>query len=162
MHFTPTQQATIKAYVLADPVLGPLTSGPGTDYGFIANTLAAYASPTVLAWKTSVPAIVSDDAPSYSTFDTIAAGKRDSWGFFLAQTRDFTRKKVRDWITDVWGAAIANSNAEKILQAGTENMRVVEVILGGTDATTGTVTAKKRDYVGSIDLSEIALMFNPQ
>lgn len=159
---TPEQKAVVKAYVLADQVLAPYTSGPGTDYGFIANALAAYASPPVLAWKTSVPAVVSDDAPSYSTFDSIAAGKRDSWGFFLAQTRDFTRKKVRDWVVDVWGAATAGSNAEKILQAATEDMRVVEVVLGGTDKTTGTVTAKDRTYVGSIDLTEVASIFNAQ
>ncbi len=159
---TPEQKAVVKAYVLADTVLAPYTSGQGTDYGLIANALAAYASPPVLAWRTSVPAVVSDDAPSYSTFDSIAAGKRDSWGFFLAQTRDFTRKKVRDWVVDVWGAATAGSNAEKILQAGTENMRVVEVVLGGTDKTTGTVTAKDRTYVGSIDLTEVASIFNAQ
>ncbi len=162
MHFTPAQQATIKAYVLADPTLLPLTSGPGTDYGVIANTLSAYTNPTAMAWMTSVPAVVSDDAPSYSTFDNIVAGKRDSWGFFLAQTRDFTRKKTRDWIVDVWGAALAASNAEAILLAGTEKMRVIEVVLGGTDKTTGTVTAKTRNYAGSIDLTEIALIFNAQ
>ena len=159
---TPEQKAVVKAYVLADPVLVTYTSGPGTDYGFIASALAAYASPPELAWKTSVPAVVSDDAPSYSTFDSIAAGKRDSWGFFLAQTRDFTRKKVRDWVVDVWGSATAGSNAEKILQAATENMRVIEVVLGGTDKTTGTVTAKDRTYVGSIDLAEVASIFNAQ
>lgn len=159
---TPEQKAVVKAYVLTDQVLAPYTSGPGTDYGFIANALAAYASPPVLAWKTSVPAVVSDDAPSYSTFDSISAGKRDSWGFFLAQTRDFTRKKVRDWVVDVWGSATAGSNAEKILQAATEDMRVVEVVLGGTDKTTGTVTAKDRTYVGSIDLTEVASIFNAQ
>lgn len=159
---TPEQKAIVKAYVLADPVLAPHTSGPETDYGLIANALAEYASPPVLAWRTSVPAVVSDDAPSYSTFDSIAAGKRDSWGFFLAQTRDFTRKKVRDWVVDVWGSATAGSNAEKILQAATENMRVVEVVLGGTDKTTGTVTAKDRAYVGSIDLTEVASIFNAQ
>ncbi len=160
MHFTDEQKATIKAYVLADPVLAPVSSGPTTDYGLIANTLAAYANPVSKAWIPSVPPVVSDDAPSYSTFDSIAAGKRDSWGFFLAQTRDFTRKKVRDWIVDVWGAAILDSNSEKILLAGTENMRVIEVILGGTDKTTGTVTAKTRNYVGSIDLLDIANIFN--
>jgi hypothetical protein len=160
MSLTPAQQATIKTYVLADPVLAPLTSGPGTDYGTIALTLDAYSSPANMAWVTNVPAVVSDDAPSYSTFDSIAAGKRDSWGFFLAQTRDFTRKKVRDWVVDVWGAATAGSNAEAILQAGTEKMRVVEVVLGGTVKTTGTVSATTRNYVGGITLPEIAAIFN--
>jgi len=162
MHFPPAQQAIIKAYVLADPILAPLTSGPGTDYGFIANTLAAYASPAVLAWSTSVASTTSDDAPDYSTFDALAAGKRDSWGFFLRNTRDFTRNKTRKWITDIWGNATAASNSEAILLSGTENARVIEVVLGGTTKTTGTVSAMARNYVGSIDLLEIAAIFNVQ
>jgi hypothetical protein len=160
MRFTPAQQAAIKTYVLADPVLAPLTSGDGTDYGFVASTLSGYPISPVLAWSTNVPSVVSDDAPSYATFDSIVAGKRDSWGFFLANPRDFTRKKVRDWVVDVWGAATAASNAEAILKAGTENMRVIEVVLGGVDKTTGTVTAKTRSYVGGIDLAEVAGLFN--
>ncbi len=158
--FTPAQLVTLKAYIMADPVLAPLTSGAGTDYGLIATTLDAYATPTVLAWMTNVPAVVSDDAPSYSTFDSIVAGKRDSWGFFLANPRDFTRNKVRSWITDVWGAATASSNSEAILQAGTEKARVVEVALGGATKTTGTVTALARNYVGGISLTDVAGMFN--
>ena len=165
MHFTPEQKATIKAYVLADPVLLPMTSGPTTDYGFIANTLAAYASPVVLAWVNNVSPSVVDDAPDYSTFDSIAAGKRDSWGFFLRSSRDFARNKTRKWITDIWGATLVTPttlNSDAILLSGTENARVIEVVLGGTTKTTGAVSAMARNYVGSIDLLEIAAIFNVQ
>lgn len=156
---TPQQLATLKAYILADPVLGPLTSGPGTDRVAIANAMSAVALPNVLSWRTSVPSTDADDAPSYSAFDSIVPGKRDSWGFFLNFPRDFTRKKVRDWVVDVWGAATANSNAEAILLAGTEKALRVEVVLGGTNRTTGTVTAMNRTYVGALDLAHVVDMF---
>jgi hypothetical protein len=161
MALNPAQTATVKAYILADPVLGPLTSGTGTDYGAIALALSATAAPATLAWKPSVPAADSDDAPDMSTFDALTAGKRDSWALFLGQTtRDFTRNKVRKWITDVWGNATAASNAESVLLAGTENAKRVEVVLGGTTRTTGTVSALARNYVGDVSLPEIAAMFN--
>lgn len=103
---------------------------------------------------------MSDDAPDYSTFDSLAAGKRDSWGFFLQNTRDFTRNKTRKWITDIWGPANAASNAEAILLSGTEKARVIEVVLGSSVKTTGTVSAIARNYVGSIDLLEVGLILN--
>jgi hypothetical protein len=160
MALTAAQTATLKAFILADPLLGPKTSGPGTDYGFIADYLTDFASPVQLAWRIDVPPADSDDAPSYSSFDTIAAGKRDSWGFFLGHPRNYTRNKVRTWVTDVWGNATAGSNAESILQAATEKARRVEVALGGSTKTTGTVSALDRNYVGTVSLSEIAAMFN--
>lgn len=107
------------------------------------------------AWRTNVPAIESDDAPDYSTFDALAAGKRDSWALFLGFPRDFTRNKVRKWITDVWGSATAASNAENILKAGVEKAQRGEVVFGGTPAATGTVTATKRTLVGTISNENI-------
>jgi len=161
-NLTNQQKTTLKAYILADPVLGPLTSGESTDFGAISDALSAKASPTVLAWKTSVSPADADDAPSYAAFDSIAAGKRESWGFFLRFSRDFTRKKVRDWIVDVWGNATAGTNAEAILLAGTENATRAEVALGGTSRTTGAVTALVRNYIGGITIEDVGSMFLPQ
>ena len=159
---TPAQLATLKAYILADPILAPKTSGDGTDYGFISDALSAPKSPAKLAWRTNVQPNEADDAPDYSVFDGFTQGKRDSWGFFLRAQRDYTRQKTRKWVTDVWGAAAAGSNAEAILLAGTENATVAEVAIGGTDRTTGSVTALQRNYIGGVSLSEVAGMFNAQ
>lgn len=54
MAFTPAQAATLKAYILADPVMGPLTSGPGTDYSRIADLMSAPASPAFTVWRPAV------------------------------------------------------------------------------------------------------------
>ena len=160
MALTPAQQATLKAYILSQQDLSPLTSGPGTDYAAIANALNANASPQTLAWRTAVPPTDSDDAPSYATFDSIAAGKRDSWGFFLAFPRNYTRNKVRAWVTDVGGNATAGSNAEAILRAATVKATRAEVALGGGTKTTGTVSALDRNWEGTISISDIGDMFN--
>lgn len=157
---TRAQKTTLKAYILNQPDLAPLTSGPGTDYAGIADALNANANPVTLAWRTAVPPTDSDDAPSYTSFDTIAAGKRDSWGFFLAFPRDFTRNKVRTWVTDVWGNATAGSNAEAILQAGTVKATRAEVALGGNTRTTGTVSALSRNWEGTLSIADIGDMFN--
>ena len=155
MALTNAQKALVKTYILADPVLSTKVSGPGTDYGFIAATLSSAASPVVKAWKTAVPASDSDEGVDYSTFDTLVAGKRDSWRFFLAFSRDFTKVKVRKWITDVFGNATAGSNAEAILNAGVENAKLVETIIGGDVRTTGTVSAIARNFVGTVSIEEV-------
>jgi len=128
------------------------------------NALAEYingkANPVVKAWRTSLPTNDADDAPDYSTYDSLVPGKRDSWNLFLRTNRDLTRTKVRKWITDVWGNATANSNAEAILLAGTENATRAEVLMGGTDATTGTVTASKRNWVGTVGVTELSGALN--
>ena len=49
--------------------------------------------PLMPGWITNQPEANSDDAPDYSTFDTIRAGKRESWGFFLAR-HAISRNKV--------------------------------------------------------------------
>lgn len=122
--------------------------------------LDAEAVPTVKAWITAQPITDTDDAPDYSTFDSLVAGKRDSWGFFLRQPRDFSRNKVRKWVTDIWGAATANSNAEAILLAATRKATNCELIFGGNDATTGTVTAKKLTFEGGASIEDIGRALN--
>lgn len=155
-HFTNAQLQTIKTAINADPALAsqPMTSAGALA---IAVELNKTASPVTLAWRTAVPPQDSDEAPAYTAFDSIVAGKRDSWGYFLGYPRNFGKNKVRNWIVDVWGSATAGSNAEAILQAGTENAKRIEVILGGTTKTTGTVSALDRNYAGTIDSEHVQL-----
>jgi hypothetical protein len=153
---TPAQLATLKAAILADPALAAISNGPGTDYPAIAAAFNADATPTTLAWRTGVPASDSDDAPDMSTFDALTAGKRDSWALFLGQPqRDFSRNKVRKWITDIWGNATAGTNAEAILLAGTEKASRAEVLFGGATKTTGTVSALDRVWQGEVTITDV-------
>jgi hypothetical protein len=153
MALTTQQKATLKTYILSDPVLGPKATA--LDYDAIANALNAQAPGPVKAWLTSVTPEMMDDAPDYSTFDSIAAGKRDSWGFLLARSRDFTRNKTRKWVTDIWGNATAGSNAEAILLTGTVNCTLAESVIGGATKTTNNVSAIDRGFIGTISVFDI-------
>lgn len=126
----------------------------------LANWCNAAANPAQLAWRTSVAPQDADEAADWTTFDSISAGKRDSWSFFLNFPRDYSKNKVRKWITDVWGNATAGSNAEAILFAGTENATNGELIFGGAFKTTGTVTALSRNFNGEIGLTELSQSLN--
>lgn len=104
-------------------------------------------TPQTLAWGTAVSKSIVDEAPSYTSYDTLSTGKRDSWTRFLdAPSRDFTKNKIRNWVVDVWGNATAGSNAEAILQAATRDSTNAQFALGGTSRTTGTVTALDLAY----------------
>lgn len=150
---TPAQLPTLKAAILAetDPTFVALRNGGAT--GAMADWYNVESATS--AWSTSVAPTTTDDAPDYGTFDTIVAGKRDSWGFFLAFTRDFSRGKVRKWVTDVWGNATAGSNAEAILQAGTRKALRGEMLFGGSVAATGTVSATKLNWQGTISNEDV-------
>lgn len=159
MALTPSQLATLKAYILGQGDLAPLATGPTTDRAALAEALNLAAAPVTKAWRTSVGQIEVDEASNWTAFDALTAGKRDSWKMFLNFPRDFSRNKVRSWITDVWGSATANSNSEKLLQAGTENASRAEVVLGGTTKTTGTVGALDRSWIGTVTIDDIAQMW---
>lgn len=155
---TPEQRTVLAAAIRANPATAQLCIDRNDSA--IKAWLDAYASPVTKAWITAQPIADSDDAPDYSTFDALVAGKRDSWGFFLRQPRDFTRSKVRKWVTDIWGAATAGSNAEAILLAATRKTTNCELIFGGTDSTTGTVTAKKLVFEGSASSEDVGRALN--
>ena len=155
MALTKAQRTTLKAAILADPVLAPLTSGPTTDLVALQIALNSDKSPAVKAWVESVSPETTDEACNWAQFDTIVAGKRDSWAFFLQRTRNFSRAKVRSWVTDVWGAATAGSNAEAILLVAIENASVAESIIGGATRTTGTVSGIARAFLGELSLQDV-------
>jgi len=160
-NLTNGQITTLKTWVVAsvDPVVVDLRTRGATFE--LAQFFNEKALPAVSGWREIVAEADADEAPDYSTFDTLAAGKRDSWGFFLARPRNFSKNKVRKWITDVWGNATAGSNSEVILQAGVENITVAQNIIGGTVRTTGTVSALARNYVGLVTQDECAKILAP-
>lgn len=103
-------------------------------------------TPEVLAWSTSAPASAARRAPVYTTYDSLVQGKRDSWLLFLADSQDYTKAKIRNWVTDVWGPAVGGSNGEAILLAGTLGATNLQHALGGTVRSTGAVSALDLTY----------------
>lgn len=157
MALTQTQAATLKAAILAETAPSFVEARTRGDDGFLAAFFNAPASPTLLAWRTAATARDLDEGADYSAFDSVQAGKRDAWALFLMYgPRDLTRQKARKVITDVWGNATAGSVAEAILQAGSRAATRGEKALGGNSpATTGTVTALRLTFEGSITSQDI-------
>lgn len=136
---TAPQLATVCTAVKANPTAN--AARIAGDTVALMAWLNGARTPAVAAWYTAAPGALIEQAPSYTTYDSVVAGKRDSWVMFLRNDRDFTRAKTRNWVVDVWGAAIAASNAEAVLLAGTFNATNTQHSLGGTTRTTGTVSA---------------------
>lgn len=153
---TAAQRQTLKTYILAQPDFSTWLSN-GQD-NMIRAAMNLDANPVVLAWRTSVEPQSIDEAATYTAYDSLLAGKRDSWRILLSYPRDFTKNKVRNWITDVWGAATAGSNSESVLLSGTENASRAEAVFGGATKTTGTVSAIDRAWIGDLTDADIALI----
>lgn len=154
---TPAQLQTLKAAIAAETDVNFVALRNSGATGAMADFYNVAATPAQKAWRTSVPPEVADAAPSYIAFDSIVAGKRDSWGFFLKYPRDFTVNKIRNWVTDVWGVATASSNAELILQAGQRDATRGELLFASRTKTTGTVSGLDLSFVGSVTNNDIVM-----
>jgi len=151
-HLTETQITTLRAAVFAVPVAAAMVAAgnvPGLQGWCNGNSGSK-------RWLPAADMLAVEEAPSYTTYDTLAQGKRDSWMLFLRNPRDFGRPAVRKWATDIWGTATAGSNGEAVLQAGTVNATRAQVALGGALETSGTVAAYDTDYEEDIDVTDAA------
>jgi hypothetical protein len=158
-NLTPAQLATVCTACKAAPACDALrVSGQAAD---LLGWLNAVRTPETLAWYKSAPVEMIESAPSYTTYDSLTQGKRDSWLVLLHNPRDFTRVVIRNWVVDVWGNATANSNAEKVLQAATFPASNVQNALGGTLRTTGTVSALALTFFGSANQDDANVVANP-
>jgi hypothetical protein len=156
MALTTQQRATLLAAIKADPVAGPMRAA-GDGYSL---ELWCNAASSTQAWRSAVPAQSVDEAATYTTYDSLVQGKRDSWAIFLMFPRDFTKSKIRGWVTDVWGSATLNSISEAILIAGTEAATNAQAAIGGTARSTGTVTAINRNFSEAVTTAEVAYLIS--
>lgn len=147
MALTTKQLTTLRAAVFATPAAAALLSA-GNVVGLMDW---CNANSGQKRWLPAADPLSVEEAPSYTSYDSLMQGKRDSWMVFLRNARDFGRNKVRSWVTDIWGNATAGSNAESVLQSGTVNATNAQVALGGQSKTTGTVTAVDTSFEGDVD-----------
>ncbi len=148
---TLSQRTTLRTAIQAD--------GTANGYLLAGDTISLRAwlnaASATVAWIVAQPPGATDEACNWVAFDTLSAGKRDSWGFFVALTRNFSKNKVRKWITDVWGAATGGSDAAAILLAATEFATAAQNILGGTVRVTDSVSALDRTYIAQVDQEDV-------
>jgi hypothetical protein len=158
MPLTTQQLQTLKAAILAETDATFVSYRDNGQTPLMVAWLNGTKTPVVKAWRTDVPPQDTDEATPWTAFDALSAGKRESWNVaFMRFPRNYARNAVRKWVTDVWGAATAGSNAETILtNAGLRNITRAEAIIGGTTtATTNAVTALKLDWEGPLTDADV-------
>lgn len=178
---TTQQQAALKAYVLADPVLSLLA--PGWDNAdTIAQAFKKTATPTFLVWRSDTPTKDIRNAITFSAYTPNDAA--DNTATFtnralLAQTKQINlqimlqgvdrldctgaqvRADLRDAViqlpTGTGGAMVAAGGASgsNVLNACTRPANILEKVLAGASSTTGTVTANMLGFEGSVSGPEV-------
>lgn len=112
---------------------------------------------SVDAWHNAMGKQDLFEAMDITKFDGLTAGKRDAWRLLLEFAPiDFTRQKLRKAVQDAWG----NTDSVAVLQDCRRKATRGEAYLGGNDATTNTVTAKKLNYTGSVSLDDVSNALN--
>lgn len=109
------------------------------------------------AWNMRMTSQALFEDSDITKFDGLSAGKRDAWRMMLDfGPIDCTRQKNRKAIQDVWG----NTDSIPILQDCRRKATRAEIYLGGSSATTNTVTALKLNWEGRIDVYELSVALN--
>jgi len=153
--FSNAQLVTLKNAINAETDVTFVSLRTAGATGAMAEWYNGAISPVQKVWNTATPAAVIDEASNWTAFDTLSQGKRDSWAFFFNFPRDFTRGKVRSWVTDVWGSATGGSDSEKILLAAQRDAKRGEIVFGGTTRTTGTASALELNWAGSMRSEDV-------
>lgn len=109
------------------------------------------------AWADVVEKSTLFEATNIAKFDNLTAGKRDAWQLVIDNAPiDGSRNKMRSAVVDIWGT----SDSVAILQDMRRKATRGEAYLGGSSATTNTVTALKLKYVGGLSIDDIATALN--
>jgi hypothetical protein len=154
MALTSAQTATLAADIAARPELQPFVQS-GQD-NKITEFYNGIASPVTMGWLRAASARQIFDATNINLYDGVAAGKRDAWRMLMDfEPCDFGLQNKRNVVQDVWSAQ-NQTQRDAILTKLTESLRYIEVLLGGTNDTTGGVTALRRNYVGTITDADVA------
>lgn len=109
------------------------------------------------AWNARMDSADVFEATTIAKFDNLTAGKRDAWKLIIENAPiDCSRNKMRKAAEDIWGAA----DSVAVLQAMTRKATRGEAYIGGTLATTNTVTALKLNFSGYLSHTEISQSLN--
>lgn len=163
MTLTTQQYATVKAYILADPVLGPKTSGPGTDYNGIASAMSQPFVPAFTVWRTSVTRaeIQNDDGFNWTLVDNLSTNSKYriwDWMFGIDGTINPSKPNIRAGIAATWTGTQALVAVQNVaLSHCKRSANVVEKVLAtgtGTDADPATM-----GYEGYLTLHDVRVMF---
>lgn len=152
---TNTQKTTLAAALRAETNQGVIDAVAISNITFLVEWCNGESATD--AWNTAVSGSKLFEDTDVTKFDGLTAGKRDAWRLMLDFSPiDMSRAKNRRAVQDVWG----NTDSVPILQDMRRKATRGEAYLGGSSATTNTVTALKLNYVGSLSIDDIATALN--
>ena len=157
------QLGKIKTAILADPVLAPLTSGPGTDFNSVMLAMNAAASPAFVVWRTSVTRAEyqDDDNFDWTVVDNLSTGSKYriwEWMFGTTGAINPSKPKIRAGIAACWvGNAGLVAVEAAILARSKRNATRVEKLF--TTGTGSTAVPAVLTFEGSVSINEIAELF---
>lgn len=172
MSFSSAQLQTLKAAILADPALVPLTSGPTTDFNGLITAMGADAAPDFWVYKTSLSRHDILTAPSVdnTTFTwggstggyiNRSQGERDAFREMFNSTGSVnpSQANIQAAFADIFSGAGAGATANRAHIAAmsrrkanrTERVFVTGV---GSSASPGVLVVE-----GNITLSDVLAMF---
>ena len=152
---TNTQKTTLAAALRAETNQGVIDAVAISNITFLVEWCNGESATD--AWNTAVSGSQLFEDTDVTKFDGLTAGKRDAWRLMLDFSPiDMSRAKNRRTVQDVWG----NTDSVPILQDMRRKATRGEAYLGGSSATTNTVTALKLNYVGSLSIDDIATALN--
>lgn len=178
---TPAQQAIVKAYILADPVMSAKPQNGDGDYE-IAELFNAQSSPSFMVWSKNVPVQDIYDAIDWSKYTPVDAADPtvlQTNRLLIIQTKqmnlqnmlqgretiDASKTKIRAGLRDAVIAIPAGASGAAVVAGGASgatvlatcqrNALLIEKILSTTTATTGSTTANLLDYVGQISYQDV-------
>jgi hypothetical protein len=136
---TPSQQATLKAYIAADPILSAQPMTMGGAY-FIAEVLNAIASPAFIVWKTNVPIADTGQAfngAEWAGMTTANHTRLQTVAQYLAQGYSAALSDIRAMFNDIWSGAGGTITRANLLALWKRSALLGEKVLAtgaGSDA----------------------------
>jgi hypothetical protein len=108
-------------------------------------------------WKPSVSRQTLFDAMNLSAYDSIAAGKRETWAFVMDQAPvDATKQNLRDGIVDVFPQTDALTMLEVCLEDATHGQLIFDAVEAVTAGKTGLI----RDFTGQFSVDDVSNALN--
>lgn len=153
MALTNSQNNTLKADILANSAVAAyVASGQDNAIKDWYNT-----DSTTLAWKNAFSADDLFDNTQLTEYIARSNAERQAYDMLLSRGRFNPEKaSIRRGINDIFSGPTNSTSRGAILTAMTEFATRAEVLFGGNNATTDTVTALKRNWSGKLTDSDIA------
>lgn len=165
MSLTPSDFATLKTAIIADPTAGPIRIAGDTP-----SLLAWCNGPSAtIAWRINVSGGEVYDAHKPVEYIVRSTGERGAFDQMAlpGRTHDFTVAAKRNGVADIFSGPTNSTSRTAIFAAAQEPATRAQNILGGTVVSVGgtanmseAVSATKRNYTGLVTQDEASRLVN--